>query len=200
MSSCTCCRAIPRCAPTRAGRGCRRGCARDSGEATGTPIRSSTRPWKTSCTWRLAIARRETRAPIPTTISRRCSSTGSGGSRTRTERRIERASGRVDVFGARVRNGGDRGAGGLWRDLDRAAGDGVVGHDHAGAVVGDEHGAEDLDVDHAAALPGGLDAVADAEVVEQDDHHAGGEVRERSLQREPDGEAGGGDDADERGG
>lgn len=57
-----------------------------------------------------------------------------------------------------------------------------------------ERGVEDADLADAALGAAGVDVVADAEGLEDQDHQPAGEIAERALQREADGEAAGGDD------
>ena len=56
-------------------------------------------------------------------------------------------------------------------------------------IVGVELAVEQIDLAHRADDAAGLDAVADMERPEQHQHDAGGEIAERALQRQADGDA-----------
>ena len=86
------------------------------------------------------------------------------------------------------------------RHLDDLAPQLAVGEDHPHVIVGVELAVEQVDLAHDADDAAGLDAVADMERPEQHQHDAGGEIAERSLQRQADGDAERAEHRDEAGG
>src|SRR5690606_30892378 len=79
------------------------------------------------------------------------------------------------------------------------AGDVAVRDHHVLVVGGEKPRVEHADVDHRPGRAAGFDEVARLERLEGEDHHAGGEVRQRILERETDGEARGAEYRDQRG-
>ena len=61
-----------------------------------------------------------------------------------------------------------------------------------------QQGREQADLVDGAGGAARFDVVADLERPEDDDHHAGGEIAQRILEREADGEAGGAEDGHQR--
>ena len=59
---------------------------------------------------------------------------------------------------------------------------------------------EEADLLDGAGDVGGFDEVADAEWPQPQEHHAGSDIRQRPLEREADGEAGGAERGEHRGG
>jgi hypothetical protein len=82
---------------------------------------------------------------------------------------------------------------------ERGAPDLTVRQEDLRVVGRDELRHEQRKCFHLARLAGDLHVMADVEGAEQQEHHAGGEVRERPLQRQTYGERGGAQDCDEAG-
>ena len=76
----------------------------------------------------------------------------------------------------------------------------ALGIETIDAVIGQDVGAEQADLAHRAHHIRDLDLVIDAEGAQEQQHHAGGHIRQRALQRQADGEAGGAQQRDQRGG
>lgn len=84
--------------------------------------------------------------------------------------------------------------------LDRCPEDLAVGDDEAAVVEGVEGCSEQFDFVDSARLAGHVDHVAHVKRPEHEKHDAGGEVAERALERQADGDAGRADDGGEAGG
>lgn len=78
--------------------------------------------------------------------------------------------------------------------FDGLAEDLAVGDDESAVVGGVDLGVEEVEVVDAAELAGDVDDVADFERAEEHEHDAGGEVAQRALHGQADGEAGGADE------
>lgn len=81
----------------------------------------------------------------------------------------------------------------------RGVGDGGIGHDDAFVVNGDDLGVEHADLLHGAGDVAGGDEVADGKGLGDHQHEAPGDVGQRPLQRQADGEAAGADHRDDGG-
>lgn len=79
--------------------------------------------------------------------------------------------------------------------LDRVGKERGVGHDEAAVVEGVDRGVEQFDLIDRAGHPCRVDHLPDLEGAKSEQHHAGGEVGERSLEGQADGKTGRGDDS-----